>query len=263
MAIADDQRHGEELHASPIPAAYPRRCTPDAFSGSSGNRSLESGFRAYRLFSELAGTYAAGITAESTVLDFGCGWGRILRFWLKDIAPANLWGIDCYPEVLNYCKASNKWSNFALTDVFPPTPFAGDTFDLVYCYSVFSHLAEDIHRQWLQEFQRILKPGGLLIATTYYRDWILNADNYIQRKWPEFMRPPDVKLFPDVAKALDDYDNGRYCHTSFRGGGPLDSSIWGETCIPEAYVRGQWSDLFEVLEFIDDRAGQNVIVVRK
>ena len=66
-------------------------------------------------------------------------------------------------------------------------------------------------------------------------------------------------------KALDDYDNGRYCHTSFGGGGPLDSSIWGETCIPEAYVRAHWTDLFDVVDFIDDRdrCAQNVIVVRK
>src|SRR6478609_2989420 len=45
------------------------------FSGSMGNRSLERGFQAYQLFSELAATHASGITAESTILDFGCGWG--------------------------------------------------------------------------------------------------------------------------------------------------------------------------------------------
>jgi SAM-dependent methyltransferase len=48
----------------------------------------------------------------------------------------------------------------------PPLPFAEDnSFDLVYAFSVFTHIPAEHQEAWLLEMKRILKPGGFLVCT--------------------------------------------------------------------------------------------------
>ncbi len=49
----------------------------------------------------------------------------------------------------------------------PPTPLASSAFDVVFSISVFTHLDRDAEGDWLEELRRLLRPGGLLIATTH------------------------------------------------------------------------------------------------
>src|SRR5438309_300916 len=44
---------------------------------------------------------------------------------------------------------------------------------LIYLYPVFSHFPEEMHLALLREFHRLLRPGGLLIAPTRQRNFIL------------------------------------------------------------------------------------------
>ena len=151
------------------------------FTGATGDVTLREGFNAYQLFKRLFEGNVGTFEGRRTILDFGCGWGRIIRFFLKDVEGENLWGIDCFPEMIQLCEETNKFSRFKLIDPRPMTPFDGDTFDMIYCYSVFSHLSEDIHREWLDEFARILKPGGLLVATTQPREFIESVRGFTGR----------------------------------------------------------------------------------
>jgi hypothetical protein len=70
-------------------------------------------------------------------------------------------------------------------------------------------------------------------------------------------------VFREEAATLAAYDRGSYCYEGFAVEGRW--SFWGETCIPKAYVQRRWTELFDVLDYIDDRAvcQQNVIVARK
>ena len=110
------------------------------FTGGTGDGTLRKGFNAYQLFKRLFEGNVGTFEGRPTILDFGCGWGRIIRFFLKDVEGENLWGIDCVPEMIQLCEETNKFSRFKLIDPRPMTPFDGDTFDMIYCYSVFSHL---------------------------------------------------------------------------------------------------------------------------
>jgi SAM-dependent methyltransferase len=49
----------------------------------------------------------------------------------------------------------------------PPLPEADDTFDLIFCGSVFSHLTD--WAPWLLELRRVLKPAGVLLASLHGR----------------------------------------------------------------------------------------------
>jgi hypothetical protein len=71
------------------------------------------------------------------------------------------------------------------------------------------------------------------------------------------------RAFEDPGRWLAAYDRGEYCHSPI-GGGP-GAALYGESAIPEAYVRSRWTDRFEISEYINDtrRCFQNVIVARK
>lgn len=234
------------------------------FTGASGDRTLADAFKSYKLFKQLALVNLETDTGLNSALDFGCGWGRTLRFFLKDVEPANLWGIDCFPEAIQLCQETNRWCNFQLINPMPPTSFPENKFDLIYCYSVFSHLAEEIHYKWLIEFKRLLKPGGLLIATTRPREFILLCAEFRKNKDQATWKHGAARSFLDTEQALTSYDHGEYLYEAVGGRDILDPSFYGETCIPKAYVINHWTQHYQFIDYIDDRSkcDQNVIVVR-
>ena len=233
------------------------------FAGASGDDTMRDAFSFYNLVKTLVSQHRA--KPLESVLEFGCGWGRIIRWFLHDIEPDRLWGIDCMPEAIELCRSTNPYCRFELVNPFPPSNVPDGTFDLIYSYSVFSHLSEDAHLAWLGEFKRVLKPGGLLIATTRPRDFILTCAEARrsgeERDWAQ----GTVLAFKDTEDALARFDRGEYLYEPLGGGGVLDSSFFGETCIPQKYVTDRWTKLFEFIGYVDDRrlCLQNVIVVRK
>ena len=99
-----------------------------------------------------------------TVLDFGCGCGRIARHFRE--RPWDLHGCDLNPRAAAWCDANLPFLTAAVNGMEPPAPYASGTFDLVYAYSVLTHLTEPVGRAWIDEWRRIVKPGGLVLATT-------------------------------------------------------------------------------------------------
>lgn len=238
---------------------FPDEKTQLNIAASSGEVTLRQAFFVYRLFKQVYEKHAGRLSSCERVLDFGCGWGRIIRFFLKDLDPSKLFGVDCTGKMIEICNQTNKWCSFLQFGPWPPTTFPPNSFDLIYSFSVFSHLAEEMHSKWLEEFQRILRPGGILIATTRNRNFIEQCAALRGKKELPFYLAPLQKLFPDTEQSLADFDNGAYCYNA------IDNKWWGETCIPKGYVLKHWTKHFHFLDYIDDpkRCEQNVIVVRK
>jgi SAM-dependent methyltransferase len=252
-----DERLRELLPALP-PDDEQRR-----YTGAAGDDTIREAFAFYTLVRAITARHL-GRPLDS-VVEFGCGWGRIIRLFLRDIEPGRLWGIDCMPGAIDLCTTTNRYCRFVLVDPFPPTPLTPGSADLVYAYSVFSHLSERAHLEWLAEFKRILKPGGLVVATTWPREYIWTCARARQGgERPLWARGP-VFSFTNTKDALARYDRGEFLHEPIGGGDVLDASFFGETCIPRTYVVKHWTRLFDLVEYIDDRRRflQNVIVVRR
>lgn len=220
------------------------------FTGRSGHLALSEAFAAYKLFKGILEKNSKDLSECSAVLDFGCGWGRIIRFFLKDVDESGLWGIDCYKEMIDLCKMQNLRCNLEAINPMPPTRFAPDTFDMIYLYSVFSHLSEEAHLAWLGEFRRILKPAGMVIATTRPRVFIDRCVELSKKKDLEVWQYGAAVSFQDPEKALADYDAGKFVHSATGGGGVLDTSFYGESCIPEKYVKNNWTGFFPKIGYI-------------
>jgi ubiquinone/menaquinone biosynthesis C-methylase UbiE len=240
----------------------PDEYTQVMFTGDKGDTTLKEAFFYYKIFKEQYQKYNGNISEVNNILDFGCGWGRIIRFFLKDLEGSKIWGCDPVKEMIDLCKKQNKWCNFENISTEPPTPFQDNTFDMIYSYSVFSHLSEDFHLNLLAEVKRILKPGGIYITTTRNRKFIEICAEMRKLSDLNSMNPgprSSAQAFLNTRQSLSEFDRGEYCHHSFND---KKWPYWGETAIPKKYVLDHWTQSFTVLDFIDLDV-QNVIVVQK
>ena len=107
---------------------------------------------------------AAGEIAR--MLDFGCGCGRVLRQW-RGLSREQLHGVDCNSELIEWCGRNLENVTARVSEPGPPLDYASGTFDVIYAFSVLTHMPEDLQRAWIGEFRRILSPTGRLIFSTH------------------------------------------------------------------------------------------------
>jgi SAM-dependent methyltransferase len=107
-------------------------------------------------------------SALGTLLDFGCGCGRVIRHW-PDLTEAKLYGSDYNPYLVQWCDENLSFGDFRENQLEPPLPFDDDLFDFVYALSIFTHLDAELQLPWMEELARVTKPGGLLLPTFHGR----------------------------------------------------------------------------------------------
>jgi SAM-dependent methyltransferase len=100
------------------------------------------------------------------VLDYGCGWGRLLRLMLRYTAAPQIWGLDPWTSAIDLCHTHRIPVNLAVSDYVPKTLPVGDTrFDLIFAFSVFTHLSPRCALQVMKTLRTYLKEDGLLAIT--------------------------------------------------------------------------------------------------
>jgi 2-polyprenyl-3-methyl-5-hydroxy-6-metoxy-1,4-benzoquinol methylase len=114
---------------------------------------------------------------QCKILDFGCGCGRVTRYWAHLTATIN--GCDVSPDAVEWCRENLRFGRFDVNELSPPLAYTDGQFDLVYALSVLTHLPEDLQQSWTREFSRLVAPGGLVIVTTHgeaYREQLASRD---------------------------------------------------------------------------------------
>jgi SAM-dependent methyltransferase len=163
-----------------------------------------------------------------SILDFGCGCGRVARYLRPD--GRSITGTDIDVGAIEWCRENLRCvGTFDVNGHAPPLNYPDQRFDFIYAISVFTHLPEDLEVSWLKELRRILKPGGLLIATT-----IGEAD----------LRT----LVPDNEEALRQFQqSGFYFTTKFKTENLPD--LYGLSFHERSYIEAEWSKYFNILVF--------------
>jgi len=233
--------------------------------GYAGEPALREIFQLSVLVQKYAQQAGRPLNTETRLLDFGCGWGRITRLFLKQIKAAHIQGIDVDPMFVQVCRSTIPGVRFDQVPALPPTPFPDASFDVVTGYSVMSHLAEHASLAWVQEFARLLRPGGLMFVTTQLKDFIdfcasfRGKDNVLP--WHQGL----ANSFVDVAAAYAAYDAGQYLYSPTGGGEARPSDFYGEAMIPEGYVRTRFTPFLRYVDFVADRRvlPQAVIIMQK
>ncbi len=97
-------------------------------------------------------------------LDFGCGVGRLTQALCLHFDECH--GVDIAPSMIEAARAFNRHGDkchYHLNEADNLHLFADDQFDFIYTVIVLQHMQPAYSRRYLQEFMRILAPGGLLV----------------------------------------------------------------------------------------------------
>jgi SAM-dependent methyltransferase len=123
-----------------------------------------------------------------SVLDFGCGCGRIARQLIQqDPRPERYVGLDLHAGMVAWCRENlapyAPGFEFHHHDVFyggfnpgdgkplhAALPYPDRSFSLIIAISVFTHLTQVQTEAYLTELTRVLEPGGMLLTTWFLFD---------------------------------------------------------------------------------------------
>lgn len=233
-----------EKRTSPLGEVLPEFPPEQLQTNTTGLSSEAALLAAYAFHQDVEGALdelGRPLDSQSRVLDFGFGWGRISRVFMKAVSVQNIDGLDVDPEFVAITRQLYAGrGNFDLCSPFPPTQLPSASFDLVYAYSVFSHLSEPAVQAWMAEFSRLLKPGGVVAFTTRHESFLDYCAHAAQQPDATGYLRELGRLFTDIEAARRSYRAGNIVHASsigVSGGGPRDASFYGETWIPEAFAR--------------------------
>jgi malonyl-CoA O-methyltransferase len=129
-----------------------------------------------------------------TIVDVGCGTGYCTRALQKTYSHARVTGIDLAPSMITQAKRHRRW--FARN----PKYITGDAHALELEDNSVDLLVSSLTLQWcdpdkvLQEFARVLKPGGLLLLSSFGPDTLME----LRHAWQVVDAREHVHTFIDM-----------------------------------------------------------------
>ena len=148
-------------------ATPPSHLAFDAYGHVDRAAYLASGEKDARIVAETVNRWLPG--SGIRVCEWGCGPGRVIRHLRQLLSDrrASLYGTDYNEETVEWCRASLEGIAFERNGLSPPLPFTDEYLDCVYALSVFTHLSDARHFEWIAELKRVIRPGGIVILTTH------------------------------------------------------------------------------------------------
>lgn len=152
----------------------------------------------------------------ATVLDFACGYGRLLRFLVPALQGHQVCGAEIQTDALEFVK--QQFDVEAWPSAYAPNEFVpGQSFDLIWVASLFSHLPDHLFTAWLSRLKDILTTRGVLCFSVH----------------DQCLLPKGQQMSSDGIRFFAASENA-----------DLDNKAYGTTYVTEAYVVSKVNQLF-------------------
>ncbi len=171
------------------------------------------------------------VSSFRNILDFGCGSGRIVR-WFADVGPnTSVFATDINARAIEWCRQNICGVRFSQNSGMPPLSFSDAQFDLIFAVSVFTHLDELTQLKWLAELNRIAKPGALILVT-------IHGENAARQDLPgrgldEFLQSGQFYRRADEQPTIDGLPD--FYQVAFHR---------------QSYVEAAWGNHFKILGYV-------------
>lgn len=207
MPAASSATSADEIAAS----YWPSEQTQKQYTGASGPMLME---RTKRFVALLAEDGVFRRQPKPTLLDYGCGWGRIASVVLaRHGEQCTLRMADAWPQTLELLDARLKPRAFLTPEILDEQSLGQAQFDVIYSFSIFTHLSREAFDRNLAMLLRALRPGGSAYITVRHEDFApqFNAGNRSVR--------------------VDQLGERDFHHFSYTG-----STTYGETIVGRGYL---------------------------
>ena len=218
--------------------------------GSDPTRYLKTGERDIRIMKDALARH--GVDSDvgpGNFLEFGCANARVIR-WLSDWASQGEgWGVDFNSAMMMWCHQNlSPPFHFAVSTLHPRLSFSDHHFDLVFAFSVFTHIG-DMYFSWICEMRRIIRPGGLFYFTIH--DEVAKE---IQTKLGS--NPQKRRNDSEVYQLFLENDSDFCC---------VGRDWYSLISFKREYLIEHLSSYFEILEFVERAMGdsQTGVLVRR
>jgi len=214
LGVTDSARPvvGTELHPSCQMLAHSLRAHQDASMAVSQyfGIALQQYHTAAEIIRRLERTCPA-----PAILDFACGYGRLLNLLIHDVPPDRIWASEIQPDAVSF--AVEQFGVHGLLSSERPEDFEpGRSFDLIWVASLFSHLPPGLFQRWLQRLSGLLSPQGIMLFTVH----------------DQALLPTDMEMPESGVLFIEGSENA-----------DLSTEIYGTTFVTEDYVRAAVSDV--------------------
>ena len=154
------------------------------------------------------------------MLDFACGYGRVLRMLKAEFSDAEIVACDLDRDAVDFCReVFDVEGVYATSDPRDIEIRAG--FDLIWCGSLLTHVSAERWPVFLEFFASHLARGGVVVFTAHGRQFaeLLN-DLMVDQDGPDERRPPFNLLRDEILQLLDGFDRQGFSYQAYPTPGP-------------------------------------------
>ncbi len=195
-----------------------------------------------------------GYSDFSRVLDWGCGCGRLSRYFAEQPNP-RLTGVDIDEDNVGWCRENLGFANFQAIPLHPPTPLADGHFDLLIGISVLTHLGEGAQLEWLRELHRLAAPNAVLLLTVHGITSFMRSrmDGNFVMSMTELLRFKHSRGIYDIGACSD------------LGDFIKDTTYYRTVFHSRKYIEKYWREFFDIVQIIPGTIGNNqdLVILRK
>ncbi len=151
-----------------------------------------------------------------TILDFASGYGRFTRYFVRLFKQVTV--ADLEPEMLDFCK--NEFGADGFLSSAKNTLAIEEhsrRYDVVFCFSLFTHLRQDFWKDWFEKLYSLVAPNGYFIISTQGYKLFAKVD-------------PTRFGSPEQQKEKFLYLSGNETN------GRLDAQVYGTSVVKEEFV---------------------------
>jgi len=169
-----------------------------------------------RLFDLMAWEVTGSGLRGKKILDYGCGWGRLMQMMNYYSPTQRVHGVDPMQVSIDHCRKNLLPNKISLISTRPEAmPDPTEKYDFAFAFSVFSHTPKDVTTAVLKALRPSMSENSVFVVTIRSIEWLAVRDG----AWPK-----DV-----VKKMRKSYETDGYGFQTFANADSLDEADYGDT----------------------------------